>query len=174
MKRTLSDVSIQWADLPRDDGVKFVELMRISPLTPLRAFIVSNEFVGVETHFIGGRTLPCIGRKNGCTCADGTVSTRWKGYLGVEMPATGRLALVELTKKGLESCPEILAKNGALRGFRITIARTHKNKNSPQRIELESMRMPVRLAPHFCIRTQLLAIWGMLPKREKEAEDEVA
>lgn len=154
---------IGWSDRPDTEKPIHIPIWSPKHLQPVRAIILSESVVGVYTHYIDGRTRPCMGTVRTCGgCAAG-MSRRWKGYLGCIVPVNGKRVLVEVTTEAVRGCPMLLTSKVNLRGSTIELRRTAEAKNSPVRATIGSGRAGHELPETFDVRQQLCVIWGVMP-----------
>lgn len=145
---------------PEPDRPKNWKLIRTPAKTPLRALVLSDDIVGCNTHFWGGRTVPCEGPH--CpACADGS-PTRWHGYIAIWLPPDNIRLLFEFTDGPAELLAQYRAANGTLRGCKIEASRIKPVPNA--RVLLKTSRIdlskyPLPDAPDIC--KMLLQMWEL-------------
>jgi len=75
------------------------------------------------THYIHGRTKPCLGDRCACQKADKPLPTRWQGYvLALEMPKR-QVVLALLTKNCWDVCAELRDGKQSLRSGQLILTR---------------------------------------------------
>lgn len=147
-------------EIPPCEGV-FIPILSPKPGAPIRGFLLSDELVGVNTHFYMDRTVPCKEPESKCIGCQYGLHKRWKCYLGCWSKEMTRLVLVELTRKALEESLNIpKARTIFRRGLEIIVQRRGTKNNAPLLFELNANRNPgCELPKQFDIRAALERIW---------------
>jgi hypothetical protein len=108
--------------VPDQNGGFALPLIRVPQGRPLVAVVTSGDLIGCDTHYYGGRTVPC--ESPVCAaCTDG-VSFRWHAYLGMFNPSNGHQAILELTAYGAR---QLLPYREAYRTLRGCCLRAQRN-----------------------------------------------
>jgi len=103
-------------------------LIRIGPAKPSLMVATSEDLIGCNTHFYGGRTVPC--EEPSCKpCSEGH-PFRWHAYIGVFDPSTCRQAILETTATAAVVLVEYRLTHGTLRGCMIRGQRANYSRNS--------------------------------------------
>jgi hypothetical protein len=135
-------------------------LIRVPPGQPLVAIVTTDDLIGTNTHFWGGRTVPCE-TPNCKPCREGQ-PYRWHAYLGIYEPNTAKQAILELTANSAHRFVEYRLAHGTLRGCHFRAQRANYSRNSRVIIEtkpadLEKINLP---PPPDTIRI-LSIIWNL-------------
>lgn len=145
---------------PTDDRSFGLTLIRTPADRPLVAVITSDDLVGCNTHYWGGRTVPC--QRPVCKpCADG-IPFRWHGYVGVFSPTTGKHALLELTAQACDPIAQYVLAHGTTRGAKIECSRHGRKQNGRVWTAIsEAKSIPANLPDAPNIPAILAVIWNM-------------
>jgi hypothetical protein len=159
---------IAWQDAPTYVATPFAPILKISPGAPVELVILSEQVVGLMTHFtVDGRTVPCTAGgqsvRRECHIDHTQVSTRWQGWIAVQRPMTPYAQMIALTPAAVRDCPFLLDKTLCLRGRGLLCGRRSNSKNSalvcrPSTQKWEKMRLAA--APD--VRAFLVSLWGPL------------
>jgi hypothetical protein len=95
---------------------------------PFRAIVTSTEFIGCDTHFWGGRTIPC--EKPDCPACNAGMPYRWHAYLACILPQTHEHVIFECPQLAAKTFEEYTLAHGALRGCLFIATRPKKAANS--------------------------------------------
>jgi len=125
---------------------------------------LSCDILGVFTHWWEGRSIPCIGRDQGCVCGVRNiwVATRWRGYLAAWHDEWERFFIAEVTDQAVRESKSVcdLAFED-LRGRKFALRRLGKNRNAKVQIELcSTKRLEYELPAAFDLREALARIWA--------------
>jgi hypothetical protein len=135
--------------------------------------VYSSAVLGVNTHWVGGRTHPCLGTGPECIGHAEGVPVRWKGYLFGHSDQLHRPCLFELSADAVRKSLQLRDRGCCLRGAMIRLSRVGPNINSPVSVEL---RLDVR--PQSCpeeepdVMMWLCVIWGIGDPRARILETE--
>lgn len=150
---------IRWQPNPGDRDPLWVPILAPKPGSPVSVWVVSQEIVGVVTHWLDRRTRPCTGPRDECEGCLRKAAFRWKGYLGVWCAGPGRYALAELTKHAVATCPALRKKEPQLRGKRLILRRAGGANNAAVSAEVTEAPFGPGLPPDFNIRRALCITW---------------
>jgi hypothetical protein len=128
MERDLSEVNWVNTGPPKKEKPK-APIKRPKTAQTVRYVLLDEQVTEVWTHWIGGRTQPCLGKS--CECANWPPkqNQRWKGYLmALEKPAH-QLVIVELTPEAFSGCAELQDRSRSLRGALLTLQRQGTQPN---------------------------------------------
>lgn len=104
------------------------DLIRTPIDQPLRGIATSADFVGCDTHFWGGRTMPC--ERPDCPACNAGMPYRWHAYLSCILPKTHEHAIFECTQLAAKSFEAYKSAHGTLRGCLFSASRPKKASNS--------------------------------------------
>lgn len=145
---------------------KGLQIVSPTPQMPVQAYIVSDELLGVLTHFeqpgptTNGRTRPCMGDGTCRFCQEG-IAARWKGFVIGQGTQTGRLFIVELTENAAMSCYSTLTSPEGIRGKVITLKRAGKSRNSAVQAVITPGDRRIALPDSFDLLPHLFRLWGL-------------
>jgi len=120
---------IAWAKgVPPKKKIK-VPIVRPKTAQTLRFIVLDEEVTQAWTHWLGGRTQPCLGI--GCECRQWPQgqNQRWKGYLMCIQKEGIPLCLAEITTEAWRDCPELQDETRSLRGALLTLKRQGSQPN---------------------------------------------
>jgi len=103
-------------------------LIRTPADRPLTAIATCEELIGCETHFWGGRTVPC--EKPNCRACNESVPFRWHAYLTAYDPKTRDHFIFECTAHAAMAFTDYRSAHGTLRGCYFQAVRPKRGKNS--------------------------------------------
>lgn len=147
-----------------------IKIVKIRPNNPVKGFFLSDFVHAVKTHWIGGRTKPCIGPGNGCDCGKTGIPIRPKGYIAVTLDTSGKVWLLEITEKAFDSNLRLCATSG-LRGLYFEARRLGANINSGLEVSIyDNKRYSGTLPEDIDVRAVLCRIW--FGKEQKRGSNE--
>jgi len=145
---------------PQPTQLPYLPLERIKPGGAFRAIITTPTALGVWTHFMGGRTLPCM--DSDCPGCLAQMPRRWEGYLGCLTPSPSRHIIVALTPAAALGISDTAVDRFALRGNLIIFERAGKRLNSRLRARVEPIEFYQKmLPPEPDLKAHLMHIWGL-------------
>lgn len=156
---------------PPSDRPKNLKLVRTPIKGNLTAMVLSDEILGCNTHFWGGRTVPC--EAPNCPACDDGSPTRWHGYLAIWLPNDNIKLLYEFTEGVADTLLQYRKANGTLRGCRIVASRARAVPNGRVLLKTSSVdlsKYPVPPAPD--VAKLLLHMWD-LPGKAFKADRKV-
>lgn len=115
------------SNIPQDPRGRAFPLMRTPTIGALVGAITCENLIGCDTHFYGGRTLPCE-RPNCEACSKG-MPFRWHGYVSAVQKKTHLGFIFEFTAQAGDAFDQYRAANGTLRGCRFEARRLHSKPN---------------------------------------------
>jgi hypothetical protein len=156
--------------LPRpcpEGGGRFVRLVSPKVGSPVSGLCYSSAVVGTNTHFLHGRTHPCLGTGPECIGHAEGIPVRWKGYLFGLSDQTHQPVLFEIPADCVRQTIQLRDSAVNLRGAMVRFIRIGPNINSPVRAEV---RLDAR--PQACPEEEpdiirwLSVIWGIEDPRD--------
>lgn len=160
------DPTVQWDDNPPENpGGRFIPIYSPKCGQTMRLIVLSDHVEGVWTHWVDGRTIPCVGKTAGCICGRLDLGRRWKGYVAAYEPEHGRVVLAELTLGAYTSIRERLTEvSYRLRGKVLRLWRAGGKDNARCSASfldktLLDASTPLPAAPD--VRETLRHIWGL-------------
>lgn len=136
-----------------------IKLVKVRPHVPVVGFFLSDYVHCVVTHWVAGRTKPCLGLQNGCESCRFGIEKRPKGYIAVALDHSGIVKLLEITEKAFDTNLELSATDG-LRGLYFTASRNGSQNNSPLVVEINRAKKPAQpLVDDIDVKEVLCRIW---------------
>ena len=137
------------------------------PKWSVEGWILSRQVQQFNTHYIDvhgkGRTVPCIGRENGCQICGPFASLRWKGFLAIFNPSCTKPVISELTPYAFDHCRELNDLSYDLRGRWLKVTRLGNRPNGPVKATVSVRSDVPELPDEPDIRFTLMHVWGSLP-----------
>jgi hypothetical protein len=104
-----------YTDTPPEPDHRFNLPLRRTPTTGhITAIATTAHLLGTNTHFWGGRTVPC--EDPDCEPCRQGIPFRWHAYLGAILTATLEQIIFEVTSHGVDPFIAYRATYGTLRG----------------------------------------------------------
>jgi hypothetical protein len=126
----------------------------------IHGLITCDNLIGTNTHFYGGRTVPCM-REECDACKDGA-PFRWHAYLTCYNGQAKQHFIFECTALAAESFYEYLRANGTLRGCMFNARRGSSRANARVILELKPYagdRSSIPHAPNLILA--LAKLWNI-------------
>ena len=108
------------------------KIVQVNPGTPQGYWILSPRHVGVVTHFIDRRTMPCTATQidgSDCHVDHAQTSCRWQGWLAVQKQGMPEAWFLSLTAAAYRRCLD-LQDGSDLRGKYIKVGRIGERRLS--------------------------------------------
>lgn len=158
-----------WSDRPRErDQMRSFTILRTPKGRDLRGIVLSDQHVGVYTHFWQGRTTVCRGDE--CEACRAGRAPRWYGYIYLWLRPLNQIAIFEFPQRAFDPFDAYFTQHGTQRGAMMTARRLNKKDNGPVQISFEAepytssgMPTPVDLKAVLC------RIWEVPEKRKVES-----
>jgi len=145
---------------PADKGTA-LPIRRTPPGPPTVGIITSNDLIGTNTHFYGGRTVPCESPQ--CKpCSEGH-PYRWHSYIAAVDPKSHEQYILELTAAATHPIVAYRNAHHTLRGCKFRATRANWAKNSRVSIELKPADLTDVILPPPPQLDRCLAILWSLP-----------
>lgn len=125
-----------------------------------RVYCVHNHVQGYATHWIDGRTRPCLNSRMFCEGCQRASEPRWEGYIGVVVWPRKTVAILKITKGAWNYSRTLKREQGALRGKMLICCRLGSQNNSPLSIEMAPAEFSVQLPPMWPLQETLARLWG--------------
>lgn len=116
---------------PQDKHMAFA-LVRTPPDRPLTAIVTSDDLIGCNTHYWGGRTVPC--EAPDCRACAESMPFRWHAYMSIFDQKTRDHMLFECTARAALAFEQYRVAHGTLRGCHFLAVRPKRGRNS--RVEI--------------------------------------
>jgi hypothetical protein len=160
---------IRWLTGPPAAEPKEYRILSPKPGQSWEWLVLSDAVLGVETHYIGDRTQPCIGDVCICRKPDYPVAVRQKYYVAVWAGRDLPQAIGEITADAYKRCPELYQPGVSLRGLRIKVYRSGPKPNSRVRVHVvDRYKEPEKLPLPFDLVCALERIWFGNPRHGPE------
>ena len=163
-----------WQDRPGPVDRAWIPLLYPAGDLSVRGIVLVQKLVGVWTHWVDRRTVPCLewrdpetSEVSECPYDHRKYSRRWKGYLGIVQEGSWKRAIAEITAEGYRSCPLLRHFEGNLRGCNLRVYRVAAYKNAPTRVELGEPRAVKTLADPFSVEAVLSKLWQSRPAGDR-------
>jgi len=98
------------------------------------SIITSPDWIGLYTHWHGGRTVPC--RRQRCKPCEEKLGRRWGGFIGLWNPRSGSQVLWHFPPGVVPTLTAALKQRGTVRGLEAVILRTNARPNGPVLLRL--------------------------------------
>jgi len=85
--------------------------------------------VWVWTHYLHGRTKPCLQEFCVCRKVDSPLESRWQGFILADHWGYNKVVLLGLTENVMDTCPELREGKLDLRGAMIDLTRPAGKRN---------------------------------------------
>lgn len=146
---------------PRDDTGFALTIRRTPPGPPTIGIITCADLIGTNTHFYGGRTIPC--ETPTCkACSEGH-PYRWHSYISALDPKTHQQYILELTAGTTLPLVNYRNAHGSLRGCCFRATRANWAKNSRVTLQLKPADLTDLILPPPPQLDRCLAILWSLP-----------
>lgn len=121
---------MRFVNEPETDQTLPLPMLRARPNQPLDCICATQSYVGLNTHYLGGRTIDCSGEPEclGC-CAN--MLPRWQGYIIVQSVKDKRHAVLQFTPFVAGVLSQTNWAGSGLLGTVIRLTRLGPRVNSP-------------------------------------------
>ena len=103
------------------------ELKRIPPGGASGLICLSDDVVGSDVHYVGGRTVCCPGES--CPANHDKCRIEWRGYLFVWNPRKQEVICIEVTPAAMAPIDQAYRDYDGLRGVKMEFTRRGEQKN---------------------------------------------
>ena len=143
---------------PRDVDVPYLPVVTVGAKFKGRGVITCTEFYEPFTHYIGGRTLPCLTPT--CSACDNDRPRRYEGFVSVVWMVSRKHEIVRLTKPAMLGLKLGLEGRDFLRGQVLLLERkgTRNCGRLVASVEREALEIS-RLPPAPDLPAHLARIW---------------
>jgi hypothetical protein len=146
------------APTPQGDGREW-RVLRVPPKGLAGLIVLSDELVGTDTHYFGGRTVPHA-QENCQACAAGN-QRRWHGYLAVWSPKHNTKWILEITDAAGDTVKKIKQKRPSLRSMSFAGQRVPVKPNGTLIVQLTDSDWAADGLPRAPdLRRMLMRMWG--------------
>ena len=142
-------------------GPKGPQVYTLTANDRLQVVVLGSKLHGFNTHWISGRTQPCVEPRSNCRGCVCKCPRRWAGYLHVYNSARKNTIFLAITPEGKEQLFQGL--DGLdLRGAHLVVTRERIDKRAPMIISVMGHSEPnVKLPPEIDPAPVLAKIWGI-------------
>ncbi len=147
--------------LPSCSETRGYDLKRTPPDKPLKGIITCTDIIGCNTHWWGGRTVPC--EDSGCEACKNNTPSRWHVYLSILEAGTRDHFIFECTSKAAKPLEEWRDTNGSLRGVMLYAHRPKRRRNSRVEIILKPHDISGIIIPEPPNLPQAMAVIWQIP-----------
>jgi len=154
---------VQFSQEPRSDlHAGTLRVVRVGAERPIKGIITSDVWTGCDTHFAGGRTVPC--EQNSCSiCSSGT-PPRWHAYFALILQPSQEHVLMCLPLSAFSSLSNYHKEWGTIRGAMLVAHRPSKRANGRVLTSLDHAgRAPQQLPASPDVQTILIRMWQATP-----------
>ncbi len=116
-------------DPPTDETMP-LPILRARPSQPLNCTCANRSFRGLNTHYVGGRTINCSNDPS-CPGCFQNMLPRWQGYVIVQSSTAKRWAILQFTPTVAAVLKKCIGGDNGLLGTKILITRLGERANSP-------------------------------------------
>jgi hypothetical protein len=164
MKQT--EYQPRWDDAPRKRDSVSRLIIKVPPGPPKDYVILSSRVTGAWTHYLDGRTVPCMEADGGCVFDHEMTSLRWQGWIAVQSLYSRAIGgWVCITEAAFHACPLLWMKEVSLRGRSCRLGRAGPKHNSLMVCQLDPFKVDQRiLTKEPDAKSFLLALWGSLDR----------
>lgn len=121
-------MGINWSpSIPLDPRGRAFPLKRTPTNGVLQACVTCENLIGCDTHFFGGRTMPC--ERPNCEACDKGMPFRWHGYVSAVQHKTHLGFIFEFTAQAGDAFEQYFKAHGTLRGCEFAARRLHSKPN---------------------------------------------
>jgi len=150
----------RWIDQPTaPSSLPHLALLRVPPGNGLYGVLTSPKPIGVQTHYMGRRTLPCV--SEACPGCLARLATRDEWYTGLWTGSPSKHVIAALTPAVAWELTDKLQPRLNFRGIKVHLTRAGKAANSRLLLTLpdpENLFTSIPDEPD--LRAHLLHIWG--------------
>jgi hypothetical protein len=146
--------------IPTLNKVQGYDLKRTPATQAIIAIITCDELVACQTHYWGGRTVPCEGTE--CKACLNLVPARWHIYVTCMEEKSRAQYIFECTAQAGEAFSEHFNAHGTLRGCKFQAYRPKQTKNGKVQIETKPYDLTkINLPPAPNLKRALCTIWQL-------------
>lgn len=120
---------------------------------------LEKRITWVRTHYIAGRTQPCLGQVCACVTSSKPLKARWTGYAMCIDIAARKLCVGVFTEECRRTAPMLGDKLTDLHGARIRLRRRGTRTNGPLTAQVEVGKWPKVGASPVALKEVLRRTW---------------
>lgn len=153
---------------PADPNGVGLPIIRTPCARKLSAVITSPDIIGCNTHFWGGRTVPCDPAH--CDPCRNGIPYRWHAYCSAFVPQTSLHFLFECTAQAADHLVQYRRAYDTLRGCQFTAYRWQSRPNGRVIIKTEQSAFAQDTLPKAPDLLKVLAVLWQLPPQNLEMD----
>jgi len=147
--------------LPAKTEHRGYDLRRTPADKPIKGLITSDDIIGCNTHWWGGRTVPC--EDDDCEACRNNTPSRWHCYFSIYESGSKDHFIFECTGKAALPLVDWRKTNGSLRGVLITACRPKRRRNARVDIILRPFDTTGIIVPKAPDLMRAMAVIWQLP-----------
>lgn len=145
---------------PGETDVPWMELQTLKAGFVGRGYVTCEKPYEVYTHWIGRRTLPCMGKECGACLAQ--MTSTYEGYVSLVWAHNRNHGLVRLTKPAMLMLKNQVQLQPSWRGTIVNFERKGKAKNGRVVVRVDALQLEVHKLPQIPdLRRQMARIWSV-------------
>lgn len=143
---------------PNEDQLPYLATVTLGAKAKGRAVITCDEAYECFTHFVGGRTLPCLEPE--CACCTAERPKRYEGFISLIWIVGRRHQLVRMTRNAMMQLKSQTTPSSSLRGRVVLLERKGGRSNGRVEVLVEPETIEVsRLPAKPDLEAHLARIW---------------
>jgi len=153
-------------DPPTDQSMP-LPILRARPGRPLNCTCAVRSYRGVNTHYVGGRTINC-GDDASCPGCLSNMLPRWQGYVIIESSTAKRWAILQFTPMVAGVLQRAIGGPNGLLGTKILITRLGERTNSPLHCKITGFEQDVTEWSEYALETIVKRLFQIPQVRSPE------
>jgi len=143
---------------PGEEDLPYLEVKTLRAKGSVRCAITCHQLYECYTHFIGGRTLPCV--EDGCAGCKAARPARYEAFASVVTLPDRKHQLLRLTRNAVLMLKSGVGPVTSLRGVFMLVERKGSRENGRLCVEVSSDTVPTERLPESpVIFAHLSRIW---------------
>jgi len=155
---------------PSDVSSYGLPIIRTPGTGSLVAVVTSPSLIGCDTHYFGGRTVPC--ERPECEACNAGMPFRWHGYVSAWQAGKRNHCLFEVTAQAAEAFVHYRNAHDTLRGCLFEATRFPRRSNGRVVVVCKPADLERMAIPEPPDLQRVLAILWNLPIPEKDRPDQ--
>jgi hypothetical protein len=128
---------------------------------PAGFWLLEAQIHWYGVHYVDSRARPCIASVGRCEPCESAWVPRSVGYICAMHGRSGGRWLLRISDYAYRQCPVLALRQANLRGLPVIMLRLGEAKNSPWRIEIDTIKRQPVLPPSVDVVTVLSLLWGV-------------
>jgi len=143
-----------------EDDLPFIEVVTLKAGFVGRGYVTCEKPYEVYTHWIGRRTLPCMGKE--CGACQALVPAKYEGYLSLVWAHNRTQQIVRVTKPAMLQIKSQVQLQPSLRGTILNFERKGKRSNGRVIVRVDALHLEVAKLPQSPdVRRHMMHIWSV-------------